>query len=204
MGVVSKLLEIGLSQLLGFILGALSSFLASIWFTKWWARRSYKQYGSLVGTWIEVNNILQDRPFSVCNFYFSTSDGKLHFNGHSFNNNAEEYYRWWSVVLHIDDRNRRMSYVYETQLVGDTKKDEGFGCYSMRFNETLKRWDIISGYFLDLDEARPRYCRMLRFEDVASFLKRQLDPCSEQDQRFVVNELLKCKDDTMIKSFFGW
>jgi hypothetical protein len=201
---IVNVVAFAINQGLGFVVGGLSSFLASVWFARWSSRRNYKQYGTLIGTWIEANDLLADRPFSICSFYFCPSDGNLKFEGHSFDNNADMFYRWWSIVLHIDDRERRMSYIYETQRVGDTKKDEGFGCNTLSFNKKLNRWDVIRGYFLDLDEARPRYCRMLRFEDVASYLRRQLDPNDEKDQRFVVKELLRLKDDPGIRALFGW
>ena len=204
MEMFSKFVEYGLNQAVGFAVGALASFWASIRFTKWWSKRHYKQYGSLVGTWIEANDLLTDRPFSVCSFFFSDSDGKLKLSGDSFDNQADVFYRWWSVILHIDDRERRMSYVYETQRVGDTKKDEGFGCYTLHLNTTKNRWDIVRGYFQDLNEARPRHCKLIRFEEVAAYLKRQLDPSSDKDQRLVVKELLKYKDDPEIRSLFGW
>jgi hypothetical protein len=147
---------------------------------------------------------LTDRPFSICNFYFSGSDGKLKLIGDSFDNQANVFYRWWSVILHIDDRERRMSYVYETQRVGDTKKDEGFGCYNLNYNTGKRRWEIARGYFQDLDEAKPRFCKMIRFDEVASYLKLQLDQNSEQDQRLLIRDLLRLKDDPHIRTLFGW
>ena len=111
-----EILEYVLNQVVSFVVGALSSWWASIRFERWRARRRYKQYGTLVGTWVEANSLLTDRPFSICSFYFSDSDGKLKLTGDSFDNQARVFYRWWSVILHIDDRERRMSYVYETQL----------------------------------------------------------------------------------------
>jgi hypothetical protein len=148
--------------------------------------------------------VLEDRPFSICEFYFSNTDGKLQFEGHSYDNDAKEYYQWRSIVLHIDDRLRRMSYIYETHPVGQTKKDEGFGCNFLRFNDSTKRWDILRGYFLDLDEAQPRHAKMIRFEDVLAALKLQLDPNRDDHRRELVKLLIKHKDDPKIDKIFGW
>lgn len=191
------------NQLVAFFVGALASFLALIRFDRWWSKRRYKEYGTLVGTWIEANTVLTDRPFSICSFFFSDSDGKLKLTGESFDNQANVFYRWWSVILHIDDRTRRMSYIYETQRIGDRKKDDGFGCYTLNYNTTKRRWEIPGGYFQDLDEAKPRFCKMIRFDEVTSYLKREVDPSSEADQRFVISELLNLKDDPGIRTLFG-
>lgn len=193
-----------LNQGVGFIIGIASSLIASTLLTRRSARHFRKQFGSMVGVWVEANDVLTDRPFSICEFFFSHSDGKLVLKGDSYDNSGNRYYEWWSVFIHIDRACHRMSYVYETQRVNDTKKDEGFGCYTLSMNSTKNRWDITGGYFQDLAEARPRKCRMIRFEDVASHLKLQLDPGSTQDRQVLVKELMKQKDKQRIVLLFGW
>ncbi|MEP7355131.1 MAG: hypothetical protein ABI824_18025 [Acidobacteriota bacterium] len=189
------------SQLLGFGLGVIASVIASFLYDRWRRRRARQDYGSLEGVWVEANGLLQDRPFSVCEFYFG-GDGDLKFRGFSYDNDAREFYEWWSIVLHIDDRQRRMSYIYETRRVGQTTKDEGFGCNFLRLGDD-GRWSIFGGYFLDLGEARPRHITMRRFEDVTKFLKMQLDPNLKEDRRLLVGELLQRQEDDSVRAFLS-
>jgi hypothetical protein len=193
-----------LGQLAGFLFGIAASFIASIVYQNWYGRRHYKEYASLVGVWIEANDVLTDRPFAVCEFFFSPSDGKLKFTGDSYDNSAQVHYDWSSVVLYIDDRERRISYIYETKKAGKTEWDEGFGCYKLSFDDTKKRWGIARGYFQDLEEANPRHCRMRRFEDVCKVLKLQLSPSSDSDRKMLIKKLLQLKSDTQLRTFFGW
>jgi len=203
MNILKWIEDNAVGQLAGFLFGIVASFVASVMYQKWYGRRHYKQYASLVGVWIEANDVLTDRPFAVCEFFFSPSDGKLTFSGDSYNNSAEVYYDWSSVFLYIDDRKRRMSYVYETKKVGKREWDEGFGCYNLRFDDTTKKWEITRGYFQDLEEASPRHCRMRRFEEVCKQLNLQLNPSSNSDRKILIEALLKNKLDIQISRFFG-
>lgn len=192
------------SQFIGFLLGIAASFLASIIYALWTTRSRRKVYGSLAGVWVEANDLLEDRPFAICEFFFSPSDGDLKFEGDSYDNNANEHYKWWSIVLHIDDRERRLSYIYETQRVGETKINAGFGCIFLHFDQATQKWFAQRGYFLDLDEAKPRFSRMLRFDVVAASLKRDLKEGSKVDRQMLVRELIKQKNTATLKKLFGW
>ena len=192
------------TQPVGFLLGFASSFLASIAYGWWTTRNRRKVFGSLSGVWIEANDLLEDRPFAVCEFFFSPSTGKLTFEGHSYDNTGHEYYKWWSIVLHIDDEERRLSYIYETELVRETTRNSGFGCIFLHFDPVTGLWFAQRGYFLDLDEAKPRFSRMLRFEFVAASLKRDLKGGSKVDRQILVRELIKQKETAALRQLFGW
>lgn len=204
MEIINDLATWLVNQVVGILLGILASFLASLLYARWRTRARRKLYGSLAGVWVEANDLLEDRPFAICEFFFSPSDGKLRFQGDSYDNKSVEYYKWWSIVLHLDDRERRLSYIYETQRLGETAKDEGFGCVFLQFDESSQTWAAQRGYFLDLDEAVPRFSRMLRFEAVAESLKRDLNPNSRSDRQQLVRELIRRKETAGLKKLFGW
>jgi len=188
----------------GFVAGILSSVIASYVYAWWQTRARRHKYKSLEGVWIEANSLLEDRPFAICQFFFAPSDGGLRFEGYSYDNNANPYYKWWSIVLHIDDDLRRLSYIYETHpVVENLKKDEGFGCIFLNFDTAKATWNIENGYFMDLGEAKPRFSRMQRFEDVAKLFKRDLNSAEEADRRLIIQELLYRKDTNEIIELFG-
>ena len=204
MDMMSRIIAFIGTQSIGFLLGVAASFVASMFYARWTTRVRRTMYGSLAGVWIEANNLLEDRPFAVCEFFFSPSDGELKFLGDSYDNKASVYYKWWSIVLWIDDTNRTVSYIYETQRVGETKKDEGFGCIHLSLDRANQKWEVRSGYFLDLQEAKPRFSRMLRFEAVACALKRDLSGTNSSDRRLLIQELIKLRDSANLRNLFGW
>jgi hypothetical protein len=199
------------SHAVGFVFGIVGSFIASILFTRWWEYRRFKKYSSLVGYWVEANDKLVDRPFAISNFFISTSDGKLKYSGDSYNNSAELHYDWWSRVLYIDDELRQISYIYDTKKIKDTNQNEGvsstsegFGWYKLSFDNVKKQWVIDRGYFLDVEEAVPRNCRMRRFEDVCRVFQLSLNPLDHGDRKKLVKLLIEKKDDARLRKFFGW
>jgi len=101
----------------------------------------WKNYTSLVGVWVEANDALDDRPFSVCDFVLA-SNGELRFEGYSYNNKGNEYYKWWALSMHIDDLRHRLSYIYGTEKVDETTKDEGFGCITLGWDGAEKVWNV--------------------------------------------------------------
>ncbi|MDN3637375.1 hypothetical protein QWY82_01015 [Simiduia curdlanivorans] len=191
------------SHLAGFIIGLVSSLFATYIYKYWSKYNAWRDYRSLLGTWVESNNLLEDRPFSICQFTVGKG-GILHFEGYSYDNSGHTYYKWWSVALHIDDRSNRISYVYETHKVGEMIKDEGFGCIFLRKFESAADWVIERGYFLDLSEAKAREARMVKFESVAKALKLDLKPSDDSDRKFLIERLLKEKKSPKIQSILGW
>ena len=192
------------SQITGFIIGVLSSLFATYFYKFWSKYQSWKKYRSLLGTWVESNNLLEDRPLSICQFTVR-NNGNLHFEGHSYGNDGKPYYKWWSVVLHIDSKSNRISYIYETHKVDEPReKDEGFGCIFLRKNESEKDWLIENGYFLDLSEAKARDARMVKFSTVTKELQLAFDPSNDKDRRKLIQNLLKVKDSPKIRAILGW
>ncbi len=191
------------SHFIGFVVGVIASLVASLIFQKWRTTKRWKIYHSLQGVWIEANSLLKDRPFSICEFTL-LPNGKLQFKGQSFDNNGNEYYDWWSIVMHVDDRKHRISYIYETQNVNELIKDEGFGCIFLHQKNQNGSWKVKSGYFQDLSEAKARNTRMVRFETVSKIFKRSLRSSSIQDRRIIIKKLLKEINTQTVKTLFGW
>jgi hypothetical protein len=160
-----------------------------------------KEIETLVGRWVEVNNLLEDRPVSICHFYFSPEDGKLRFDGTSYNLNGTELYRWWSVVLHIDER-YRMLYVYDSERIADSSKTTGFGVVSFSHNIAKRRLDVSTGYFMSSDECRKRHIRMMRFKEVAELFTASLDEHNPDHHRKIVRALILNRDKERIQKAF--
>jgi hypothetical protein len=182
----------------GFFLNIASSYA----YERWKTRIQRQTYKSLVGIWVESNDILHDRPFAISEFSFAP-DGHLRFGGVSYDNAGHEFYRWNSLLLDIQDD--RLWYIYDTSPIAmEPTKDQGFGCMTLYYDNAHNAWNAHTGYFLDMAEAKPRHTRMLRFDAVAAALKRQLNAYDPRDKQFMINELLSLKDNDSIRSLFGW
>ncbi len=191
------------SHLGGIVEGVIASLVVAIICRKYRTTKRWKTYHSLLGVWVEANDELKDRPFSICEFIL-LANGKLQFKGQSYDNDGNEYYEWWSIFIHADDKKHRISYIYETQHVNELVKDEGFGCIFLHKKDQTGIWKVKRGYFQDLTEAKARNTRMVKFEKVTRAFKRSLRSSSIKDRRTLVKELLTKIDTQSVKTLFGW
>ena len=182
--------------IIGFLLGIISSMIATILLNKNRAAKENRIYKHLAGIWLERIDGQDDRRFSIAYFRFEKSDRKYHYNGINFKNDGTIYYRWRSEKIFKDTDTERILYIYSVSDNGViyTLK-EGFGV--SYFDYVRNECNFTHGYFLDADlKDEPRNIRFIKASNLAKKYSYDLSDKSERGLGKFIKRIAEIEEQT--------
>ncbi|MEI6195344.1 MAG: hypothetical protein WCS42_13550 [Verrucomicrobiota bacterium] len=163
------MIEYILSSVVPFLLGVISSIMASVIYEHYKAKKSIKPLRFLSGYWLETMPASEaGRNYSIGKFQYNRHTRTYTFDGTNYRNDGEAFCTWESTYVYSDLKNRKIYYIFRASLK-DARHAENYGFGVINIVENESGVPIpTSGYYIETKEdAKPYSHSMERLEKVA-------------------------------------
>lgn len=161
------------TNLINFIIGILSGITSAEIYHYYTIHRSIRKERQFLkafeGWWIEIIEYQEDRKFSFAKFRYDKATNSHQYLGENFYKDGTRYYKWESVRLFREAKDKEILYIYKTTQDGSISK-RGFGV--MKYSPDEKTF--LDGYFVDAAESssfivqsKQRPLKIYRIEKIA-------------------------------------
>jgi hypothetical protein len=133
------------------------------------------------GEWLQVLDGFKDRPYSIGRLTYSKCSGEYTFDGTNYHADGSQVCTWDSIHVHIDLKNRIISYIFRASTVGELHSSSyGFGIMNLKENESGELMPV-DGHFIDSQvNASPQSFTLKRLDEIerTSRVKKTQDVCA--------------------------